>query len=57
MKILRVEPGAVASSPAQFPHGGPPEVAFLGRSNVGKSSLLNRMVRRKKLARSSTTPG
>lgn len=34
-----------------------PEVAFAGRSNVGKSSLLNRLVRRKSLARVSTTPG
>ncbi len=34
-----------------------PEVAFAGRSNVGKSSLLNRLVRRRALARVSTTPG
>ncbi len=34
-----------------------PEIAFAGRSNVGKSSLLNRLVRRKKLARTSNTPG
>ncbi len=34
-----------------------PEVAFLGRSNVGKSSLLNSLVQRKKLARSGKTPG
>jgi len=34
-----------------------PEVAFWGRSNVGKSSLINRLVRRKKLARVSNTPG
>jgi GTP-binding protein len=40
-----------------FPAPGPPEVAFLGRSNVGKSSLLNRLVRRKQLARTSSTPG
>lgn len=42
---------------ADFPAPGPPEVAFLGRSNVGKSSLLNRLVRRKQLARTSSTPG
>src|SRR5215208_5623002 len=34
-----------------------PEVAFAGRSNVGKSSLLNRLVRRRKFARVSNTPG
>jgi GTP-binding protein len=34
-----------------------PEVAFAGRSNVGKSSLINRLVNRKKLARVSNTPG
>ena len=34
-----------------------PEVAFAGRSNVGKSSLLNRLVRRKAFARVSRTPG
>ena len=34
-----------------------PEVAFSGRSNVGKSSLINRLTRRKKLARTSSTPG
>ncbi len=36
---------------------GRPEVAFVGRSNVGKSSLLNRLLQRKKLARTSSTPG
>jgi GTP-binding protein len=39
------------------PESSLPEVAFAGRSNVGKSSLLNRLVRRKKLARVSNTPG
>ncbi len=57
MKILSVEVGAVAAKPSGFPKGGPKEVAFLGRSNVGKSSLLNRLAQRKKLARTSNTPG
>ena len=39
------------------PESGLPEVAFAGRSNVGKSSLLNRLVRRRALARVSRTPG
>ena len=46
-----------AARPEDFPPPGAPEVAFLGRSNVGKSSLINRLVNRKALARTSTTPG
>ena len=41
----------------QLPRDGTPEVAFVGRSNVGKSSLLNKLVKRKKLAYTSKTPG
>ena len=47
--------GAVAT--ADRPSDGRPEVAFAGRSNVGKSSLINRLVQRKSLARTSSTPG
>lgn len=42
---------------AQLPKSNAPEIAFAGRSNVGKSSLLNRLLNRKKLARVSSVPG
>jgi GTP-binding protein len=45
-----------AADPAAFPAEGPPEFAFLGRSNVGKSSLINSLLGRK-LAHVSSTPG
>lgn len=57
MIIRNVELDCVAVSPAQYPEKGFPEVAFAGRSNVGKSSLINSMVNRKALARTSGTPG
>ena len=44
-------------SPEELPVPSLPEVAFLGRSNVGKSSLINAFLGRKKLARVSSTPG
>jgi GTP-binding protein len=49
--------GGMASPDGWRPEPSLPEVAFAGRSNVGKSSLLNRLVRRKKFARVSNTPG
>ena len=57
MKILDAELIASAPRVEKLPESGLPEVAFLGRSNVGKSSLLNGLARRKKLARTSSTPG
>ena len=45
-----------AAKPSQWPDGGV-EVAFAGRSNVGKSSAINTIMQRKKLARTSKTPG
>ena len=49
--------GGMATPGGWRPPPGLPEVAFAGRSNVGKSSLLNRLVRRKAFARVSRTPG
>ena len=46
-----------AGSPDRFPADGLPEIAFLGRSNVGKSSLINALTGQKKLAFTSNTPG
>ena len=45
-----------AADPGLFPPAGPPEFAFLGRSNVGKSSLINSLLQQK-LAHVSSTPG
>ena len=55
--INNVELEAVAVAPTGYPGSGLPEIAFVGRSNVGKSSLINTMINRKALARTSQTPG
>ncbi|WP_373463296.1 ribosome biogenesis GTP-binding protein YihA/YsxC [Herbivorax sp. ANBcel31] len=46
-----------AVKPSQYPVSDIPEVTFVGRSNVGKSSLINSLLNRKKLARVAATPG
>ena len=56
-KTRRVEYIGGGFKPGEFPDSGLPEVAFLGRSNVGKSSLINSLVGQRQLARVSRTPG
>ena len=46
-----------AVSPKQYPKNGLPEIVLVGKSNVGKSSFINTMINRKKLARTSSEPG
>nr|MBP3681226.1 YihA family ribosome biogenesis GTP-binding protein [Clostridia bacterium] len=46
-----------ATSPKQYPVSGLPEIVLVGKSNVGKSSFINTMINRKKLARTSSEPG
>ncbi|HPC86082.1 MAG TPA: ribosome biogenesis GTP-binding protein YihA/YsxC [Smithellaceae bacterium] len=57
MKITSAEFVKSAVWPNQYPPGILPEIAFVGRSNVGKSSLINALVGRRSLAKTSNTPG
>ena len=57
MKIINPTLEAVAAVPAQYPEEILPEIAFVGRSNVGKSSMINCLMGRKSLARVSQAPG
>jgi GTP-binding protein len=57
VKVKQAEFVISAVNPSQYPEDALPEIALAGRSNVGKSSLINRMVHRKNLARTSSKPG
>lgn len=57
MKISSAEFVKSAFNKRHWPQDGLPEISFLGRSNVGKSSLINSLLQRKGLARTSNTPG
>ncbi|WP_028547654.1 ribosome biogenesis GTP-binding protein YihA/YsxC [Paenibacillus sp. UNC451MF] len=57
MKVNQAEFIISAVGPSQYPPDALPEIALAGRSNVGKSSLINRMIQRKNLARTSSKPG
>lgn len=57
MKVNNVSLDAVAVKADQYPKDGKVEIAFAGKSNVGKSSLINSMVYRKAIARTSQNPG
>lgn len=57
LNLQNVRLEVTAGLPGQFPPAGLPQIAFSGRSNVGKSSLINCLLGRKGLARVSSTPG
>ncbi|MFC4388331.1 ribosome biogenesis GTP-binding protein YihA/YsxC [Gracilibacillus marinus] len=57
MKVNKAEIIISAVSQKQYPMDGMPEIALAGRSNVGKSSFINKLLNRKNLARTSSKPG
>jgi len=57
MIIKSAEFETSAVTPSQYPVSDLPEIAFAGRSNVGKSSLINALLNRKRLVKTSSTPG
>lgn len=57
MKITKSDLHAIAVKQEQYPEDDLPEIAFAGRSNVGKSSFINSMINRRNLARTSAKPG
>lgn len=57
MIIRKAEYTASAVNRQQYPENSEPEIALAGRSNVGKSSLINKFINRKNLARTGNTPG
>jgi GTP-binding protein len=57
LKITSATFETSATAPDQYPAAAMPEIAFAGRSNVGKSSLINTLVNRRHLVKTSATPG
>ena len=57
MNLQKTEFVTSAAAPTAFPRDGLPQIAFAGRSNVGKSSVINRLLQRKNFARVGASPG
>ena len=57
MNLQKTEFVTSAATPTAFPRDGLPQIAFAGRSNVGKSSVINRLLQRKNFARVGASPG
>ena len=57
MKIISAKYALTAVNAKQYPTDGLPEIALAGRSNVGKSSMINKLTNRRGMARTSSTPG